>query len=132
MKDVFIQKSGKWYYGNKEVSIAEMYKIRYGRQFSPEEIERCERREAELREQLKQYKEQGYKVVKLMTPPGHGKAYQDLIGACFYIKDLLRKKFLTVHPFASNYYVPCENYGVNETREMCGCTKFIWKPSEWF
>lgn len=141
MKDVFINgldigiKEGdkeceNWYMfdGTRyiKVSIIDMYSIRYGREFSQEEINRCEAREKELKEQLQFFKEQGYKIVKLMEPEGHGKGYEEVIGACMYIKDLIRKKFLTLHPFASNYFEPCYDF------ESCGCTFFVYKPKEWF
>ena len=139
VKDPFYYKDGEWCWLNRKtgglekISLEQMYEIKYGRQFSPEEIARCEARENELREQIKQFKADGVKVVKLVAPDGHGKGYEELIGSCFYVKDLIRKKFLTVHPFASNYFEECDTYGSpQETEDNCDCTQFIWKPKEWF
>ena len=119
----------EWYLVKDGIALpideAGLLEYRYGREFSPAEIERCESRERYLHEQIQQYKADGVKVVRMVIQEGRGKDYEEMNGFCFYVRDLSNKKYLTVHPFASNEYEPCDS-------EDCDCSRFIWKPKSWF
>ena len=107
------------------VNDTQLKNMRYGRELSVEEIARCEKREKELHDKMKKFKEDGVMMVKMVPGRvGGGKDYEEMFGFCFYVKDLIRKKYLTVRPLAGNDFVP--------VIDMEQCERFISRPRDWF